>query len=82
MIDDTKTQNDKTLFNNMFEGIRRLKNGYVLSTMYCRYAEAIYARPQIIFWTNREIFDYFKSLSRDRWYHLKITDERKLIKLG
>ena len=49
--------------------------------MYGRYAEAMYARPQIIFCTNREIFGYLKSLSRDRWYHTKITDDHKLIKL-
>jgi hypothetical protein len=82
MIDDTRAQGDKTSFNNMFEAIERIKNGYVVSTMYGRYAEAMYARPQIIFCTNREIFGYLKSLSRDRWYHMKITDDHKLIKLG
>jgi len=82
MIDDTRTQGDKTSFNNMFEAIERIKNGYVVSTMYGRYAEAMYARPQIIFCTNREIFGYLKSLSRDRWYHMKITEDHKLIKLG
>ena len=29
----------------------------------------------------RDIFGYLKSLSRDRWYHMKITDDHKLIKL-
>ena len=82
MIDDTRTQGDKTSFNNMFEAIERIKNGYLVSTMYGRYAEAMYARPQIIFCTNREIFGYLKSLSRDRWYHMKITEDHKLIKLG
>ena len=33
----------------MFEAIKQIKNGYVVSTMYGRYAEAMYARPQIIF---------------------------------
>lgn len=66
----------------MFEAIERIKNGYVVSTMYGRYAEAMYARPQIIFCTNREIFGYLKSLSRDRWYHMKITEDHKLLKLG
>ena len=41
MIDDTQTQGDKTSFNIMFEVIERIKNGYVVSTMYGRYAEAI-----------------------------------------
>ena len=65
MIDDTWTQGEKTSFNTMFEAIERIKNGYVV-TMYGRYAEAMYARPQIIFCTNREIFGYLKRLSRDR----------------
>ena len=34
MIDYTRTQIDKTSFNNMFEAIERIKNGYVVSTMY------------------------------------------------
>lgn len=50
--------------------------------MYDRYAEVIYNRLQIIFCTNREIFGYLKSLSRDRWYHMKITENHKLIKLS
>jgi hypothetical protein len=66
----------------MFEAIERIKNGYVISTMYGRYAEAMYALPQIIFCTNLEIFGYLKSLSRDRWNHMKITEDHKLIKLG
>lgn len=66
----------------MFEAIERIKNGYLVSTIYGRYAEAMYARPQIIFCTNREIFGYLKSLSRDRWYHMKITEDYKLLKLG
>ena len=45
MIDDTQTQGEKTSFNNMFEAIERIKNGYVVSTMYGRYAEAMYTRP-------------------------------------
>ena len=68
MIDDTRTQGDKTSFNNMFEAIERIKNGYVVSTMYGRYAEAMYARPQIIFCTNREIFGYLKSLYKVKIY--------------
>ena len=47
-------------FNNMFEAIERIKNGHVVSTMYGRYAEVIYNRPQIIFFTNRG-------------YHMKLT---------
>ncbi len=82
MIDDTRTQGDKTSFKNMFEAIERIKNGYIVSTMYGRYAEAMYLRPQIIFCTNREIFGYLKSLSRDQWYHMKITEDHKLLKLG
>jgi len=82
MIDDTRTQGEKTSFNNMFEAIERIKNGHVVSTMYGRYAEVIYNRPQIIFFTNREVFGYLKNLSRDRWYHMKITEDHKLIKLG
>ena len=82
MIDDTRTQGEKTSFKNMFEAIERIKNGHVVSTMYGRYAEVIYNRPQIVFFTNREVFGYLKNLSRDRWYHMKITDELKLIKLG
>ena len=70
------------LENNMFEAIERIKNGHVVSTMYGRYAEVIYNRPQIIFFTNREVFGYFKNLSRDRWYHMKITEDYKLMKLG
>ena len=49
--------------------------------MYGRSVEVTYNRPQIVFFTNREVFGYFKNLSRDRWYHMKITDEHKLIKL-
>ena len=82
MIDDTRTQGEKTSFNNMFEAIERIKNGHVVSTMYGRYAEVIYNRPQIIFFTNREVFGYLKNLSRDRWYHMKITEDYKLMKLG
>ena len=66
----------------MFEAIERIKNGHLVSTMYGRYAEVIYNRPQIVFFTNREVFGYLKNLSRDRWYHMKITDEHELIKLG
>ena len=50
--------------------------------MYDKYAEAMDACPQIIFCKNREIFGYLKSLSRDRWYHMKITEDHKLLKLG
>ena len=82
MIDDTRTQGDKTSFNNMFEAIERIKNGSVVSTMYGRYSEVVYPRPQIIFCANREIFGYLKSLSRDRWYHIKSTEDHKLLKLG
>lgn len=60
MIDDTRTQGEKTSFNNMFEAIERIKNCHVVSTMYGRYAEVIYNRPQIIFFTNRG-------------YHMKLT---------
>lgn len=74
MIDHIRTQGYKTSFNNMFEVIERIKNDYIVSTMYNRYTEAMYARPQIIFCTNREIVGYLKSLSRNRWYHMKITD--------
>ena len=34
MIDDTRTRGEKTSFKNMFEAIERIKNGYVVSTMY------------------------------------------------
>lgn len=76
MIDDSRTQG----FHNI--AIERIKNGHVVSTRYGRYAEVIYNRPQIVFFTNREVFGYFKNLSRDRWDHMKITDDYKLIKLG
>ena len=49
--------------------------------MYGRYVEAMYTRLPIRFCTNREILDYLKSLSRDRWYHMKITEDYKLLKL-
>jgi hypothetical protein len=60
MIDDTRTQGDKTSFNNMFEAIERIKNGHVVSTMYGRYAEVMYNRPQIIFLQIEKIFRLFK----------------------
>ena len=82
LIDDTRTQGDKTSFNNMFEAIERIKNGHVVSTMYGHYAEVIYPRPQIIFFTNRDMMDYVKNLSRDRWYHMKIMEDNRLLKLG
>ena len=82
MMDDTRTQGDKTSFKNMFEAIERIKNDYIVSTMYGRYAEAMYARTQIIFFTNREVFGYLKNLSRDCWYHMKITEDYRLMKLG
>ena len=82
MIDDTRTKGDGTSFNNMFEAIERVKNGHVVSTMYGRYAEVIYDRPQILFCTNRDIHGYLESLSRDRWYHMKITEDHNLIKQG
>ena len=41
MIDDTRTQGDKTSFNNMFEAIERIKNAYLVSTPYGRYPEAM-----------------------------------------
>jgi len=53
MIDDTQTQGETISFTNMFEAIERIKNGYLVPTMYGRYTEAIYARSQIIFCTNR-----------------------------
>ena len=71
-----------TSFNNMFEAIERIKNGHVVSTMYGRYVEVIYDRPQIVFCTNQDILKYVKNLSRDRWYHMKITEDHKLLKLG
>ena len=82
MIDDTKTKGDKTSFNNMFETMERLKNGHVVSNMYGKYAEAIFKRPQILFFTNRSIHDYSKNLSIDRWYHFEITGDKKLIANG
>ena len=82
ILDDTRIQGEKTSLKNMFEAIERIKNGYVVSTMYGRYAEVMYARPQIIFCTNREIFGYLKSFSRDLWYHMKITEDHELLKLG
>lgn len=54
----------------------------MLRTLDGRYTELIYNKPQIIFCRNREIFGYLKSFSRDRWYHMKIIDDHKLIKLG
>ena len=78
MIDDTKTKGDTTSFNNMFEAIERIKNGHVVSTFYGRYSEVIYQRPQILFCTNRDIYEYLNNLSRDRWYHLKITEKHQL----
>lgn len=41
IIDDTRTQGNKTSFNNMFEVIERIKNGYIVPTMYGKYAEEI-----------------------------------------
>ena len=38
MIDDTRTQGEKTSFNNIFEVIERIKNGHAVSTRYGRYA--------------------------------------------
>lgn len=82
MIDDTKTKGDTTSFNNMFEAIERIKNGHIVSTFYGRYSEVIYERPQILFCTNRNIYDYKKSLSDDRWYHFKITETHNLQNRG
>lgn len=62
MTNNTRTKSEKTFFNKMFKAIERLKNDYIFSTIYCRYAEAMYPRPQILFCTNREIFGYLKSL--------------------
>lgn len=49
MIDNTRTRNDKTSFNNMFEAIERIKNSHVVSTTYVLYVEVIYNCSQIIF---------------------------------
>jgi len=76
MIDDTRTKGDNTSFSNMFEAIERIKNGHVVSTMYGRYAEVMYARPQILFCTNRRLDDYRQSLSLDRWYQYEINKDQ------
>ena len=56
----------------------RIKNCYGVST--------IYDHPKIIFCTNRDILGYFKSLSRDPWYNMKLkkdeSEDHNLIKLG
>ena len=82
MIDDTKTKGEGTSFKNMFEAIEKIKNGYIVSTMYGTYKESIYEYPTIIFFTNRKIQDYSGFLSKDRWYHMKITKNFFLEKRG
>ena len=49
MIDDTRTQGEKTSFKNMFEAIERIKNGHMVLTMYGRYAEVIYNVHKLYF---------------------------------
>lgn len=55
MIDDTRTQGDKTSFNNMFEAIERIKNGNVVLREICG--------SNLQSSTNREVFGYLKKVS-------------------
>jgi hypothetical protein len=74
VIDDTRTKGKDTDFDDMFEVIETIKNGHVISCMYGKYEEAIFKRPIIIFFTNRDIRDYTTKLSTDRWYPMKIEN--------
>ena len=82
MIDDTRTRGTDTLMADLFEVIERIKNGHVVSTMYGKYVESIYPRPQIVFFTNSCLETSATQLSLDRWYYVQIEDRKRLKKRG
>lgn len=75
VIDDTRTKGKDSSFDDMFESIETVKNGHIVSCMYGKYAESIFDRPIIVFFTNRNLNEYIDKLSIDRWYPMKIEKD-------
>lgn len=75
MFDFTRTQGQDTSFNDLFEVIEEIKNGYIVDVMYGNYQEAFPKENIVLIFTNENVNNYTKYLSKDRWEPFRILDD-------
>ena len=72
-IDLTRTRGEDQSFKDLFSMVEMIKNGAVVDVMYGKYNEAYFKPPAIVIFSNDDVHDCLKYLSKDRWEVYEIT---------
>lgn len=77
-FDFTRTMDEETSINDLFQVVEEIKNSHVVSVMYGNPMEVTMTSPHVVIFTNEKFEDYEKYLSRDRRLSYIITPDKAL----
>ena len=77
-FDFTRTMDEETSMNDLFQVVEELKNGHIVSVLYGNPMEVAMTSPHVVIFTNEKFENYQKYLSKDRWMSYVITQDKAL----
>lgn len=77
-FDFTRTLDENTSIRIMFQVLKEIKNGHIVSAMFGAPMESIIPCPFVIIFTNEDVSGYYNYLSKDRWQVYAISENELL----
>jgi hypothetical protein len=77
-FDFTRTLDENTSIRSMFQVLKEIKNGHIVSAMVGAPMESIIPCPFVIIFTNEDVSGYYNYLSKDRWQVYAIIENELL----